>query len=106
MSQYNRTSNAHTRADAALDKLIDGGINWSIKSIKRHRARVGRAFMYAFVAYCMLWLQSLFDFSYMGMSTVIFLLALGNKTRLIAEFALGLILLSIFIPPSVPPALL
>lgn len=106
MSQYNRTNNINTAADAALDKLIDGIISKSIKLSRKHRLRVGRAFLYALAAYCMLWLQSLFDFSYIGMAAVIFLLAIGNQTRLIAEIALGLILLSIFIPPSVSPALL
>lgn len=103
MAQHNNINKFDPDAEAELGKIVDEIIIKFEKSGKKHRLRVGRALLYALAAYFTLWLQELFDFSFIGMATVIFLLALGNKTRLIAEIALGLILLSAFIPPSVPP---
>lgn len=61
--------------------------------------RAGRAFSYAMASYLLLWLQPHFTFSFSAFGLAIFLLAVVKRSLPVAEVAVLLIAVSVFIPP-------
>lgn len=60
--------------------------------------RVGRAFAYGLAGYLLAWLQPHFDFSFLAFGLAIFLLSLLSRGRILAEAALVMITISVFVP--------
>ncbi len=67
--------------------------------------RGARAFAYAAACYFLLWLQPHFDFSFLASALAVFFLAIVRRTTLLAETALGLVVLSVFVPVGLLSAL-
>lgn len=68
--------------------------------------RTLRAFAYAMACYLLLWLQPHFDLSYTALASAIFFLALVRRTTFLAEAALILIFVSVFVPVGAVQSLL
>jgi len=64
--------------------------------------RVARAGAYGMAAYLLLWLQPHFSFSFAALALAVFFLALVRRTMFLAEAALGLIVVSVFVPVGFP----
>jgi hypothetical protein len=60
--------------------------------------RTGRAFVYAAAGFLLYWLQPHFEFSSIAFALAIFLLSMVSRGRPIAEAALLLMAISIFVP--------
>ena len=64
--------------------------------------RAARAAAYGMASYLLLWLQPHFTFSFAALALAVFFLAIVKRTLFLAETALGLIVVSVFIPVGFP----
>jgi DNA polymerase III alpha subunit len=81
--------------DAELRELVT-----AIVKCGPYLFRFARAFAYGMASYFLLWLQPYFTFSFSALALGIFFLATVRRTTFIAEAALAIIVLSVFIPPG------
>jgi hypothetical protein len=73
-------------------------VEFLLKVVWPYALRAGRALVYACAGILLYWLQPHFEFGSIAFALAIFLLALISRGQHIAEVALLLIMISIFVP--------
>jgi hypothetical protein len=68
--------------------------------------RVGRAASYAAASYLLLWLQPHYTFSFSAFALSIFFLSLGRRVLPVAEVALLMVVIAVFLPTRLVNVLL
>jgi len=63
--------------------------------------RMGRAMMYSFAAYAMLWLQTVYDGSYLIGALIVFLLAMTRQSLALTQVLLGVLFVLVLLSDQI-----